>query len=148
MPIGASGDAIAGYKFAIQVDGDPYAQFKEVTGLSSEVQVIEHKETTIAGKDVVKKLPGQRKYGDITLKIGVTDDKKIFDWHKKVLDGKIDEARKNGSIILYDYAGAEKARWNFVNAWPSKMSYGSMSTTSNDILLQDVTLVVESIEQA
>src|SRR5262245_55805047 len=148
MPIGASGDAIAGYHFAIQVDGEPWAQFKEVSGLSTEVQVIEHKETTITGKDVVKKLPGQKKYGDITLKIGVTDDKKIFEWHKKVLDGKIDEARKNGSIVLYDYANAEKARWNFVNAWPSKVSYGSMSTTSNDILLQDVTLVVESVEQA
>jgi phage tail-like protein len=148
MPIGASGDAIAGYHFAIQVDGEPWAQFKEVSGLSTEVQVIEHKETTITGKDVVKKLPGQKKYGDITLKIGVTDDKKIFEWHKKVLDGKIDEARKNGSIVLYDYANAEKARWNFVNACPSKVSYGSMSTTSNDILLQDVTLVVESVEQA
>jgi len=148
MPIGASGDAIAGYHFSIQVDGEPWAQFKEVAGLSTEVQVIEHKETTLSGKDVVKKLPGQKKFGDITLKVGVTDDKKIFEWHKKVLDGKIDEARKNGSIVLYDYANAEKARWNFVNAWPSKVSYGSMSTTSNDILLQDVTLVVESVEQA
>ena len=50
MPIGASGDAIAGYHFAIQVDGEPWAQFKEVSGLSTEVQVIEHKETTITGK--------------------------------------------------------------------------------------------------
>jgi phage tail-like protein len=148
MPIGASGDAIAGYHFAIQVDGEPWAQFKEVSGLSAEVQVIEHRENTLTGKEVIKKLPGQKKWGDITLKRGKTNDKAVWEWHKKVLDGKIDEARKNGSIVLYDYANAEKARWNFVNAWPSKVSYGSMSTTSNDILLQDVTLVVESVEQA
>jgi hypothetical protein len=27
--------------------------------------VIEHRENTITGKEVVKKLPGQKKYGDI-----------------------------------------------------------------------------------
>ena len=29
------------------------------------------------------------------------------------MEGKIDEARKNGSIVLYDYAGGEISRFNF-----------------------------------
>ena len=31
-------------------------------------------------------------------------------------------ARKNGSVVLYDYEGTERSRFNFVNAWPSKVS--------------------------
>ncbi len=144
MPIGE--DGIAGYTFKIEIDDhQEIAQFKEVSGLSSEVQVIEHRENTIAGKEVVKKLPGQKKYGDITLKRGKTDSKKLWEWHKKVQDGKIDEARKNASIVLFDYAGGEIARYNLTNCWPSKVSIGSLSAGSNDVLMEECVIVHEGV---
>ena len=40
MPIGE--DALANYAFQIEVDGVTLAQFKEVSGLSAEIQVVEH----------------------------------------------------------------------------------------------------------
>jgi len=144
MPIGE--DGIAGYTFKIEIDDhQEIAQFKEVSGLSSEVQVIEHRENTITGKEVVKKLPGQKKYGDITLKRGKTDSKKLWEWHKKVQDGKIDEARKNASIVLFDYAGGEIARYNLTNCWPSKVSIGSLQAGSNDVLMEECVIVHEGI---
>jgi len=146
MPIGE--DAIAGYTFKIEIDGQVIAQFKEVSGPSSEVQVIEHRENNLQGKEVIKKLPGQKKWGDITLKRGKTDNKVIWEWHRLVMDGKIDEARKNGSIVLYDYAGGEISRYNFVNAWPSKASLGSLQAGGNDVLMEEVTLVIEGLELA
>ncbi|MCU0260064.1 MAG: phage tail protein [Ilumatobacteraceae bacterium] len=146
MPIGE--DAIAGYTFKIEIDGQVIAQFKEVSGLSSEVGVIEHRENNLSGKEVIKKLPGQKKWGDITLKRGKTDNKVIWEWHKLVMEGKIDEARKNGSIVLYDYAMGEMARYNFVNAWPSKASIGSLQAGGTDVLMEEVTLVHEGIELA
>jgi phage tail-like protein len=146
MPIGE--DAIAGYTFKIEIDGQVIAQFKEVAGLSSEVLVIEHRENNAAGINNNKKLPGTQKFGDITLKRGKTDNKTIWDWHKLVTDGKIDEARKNGSIVLYDYAMGEIARYNFINAWPSKASIGSLQAAGNDVLMEEVTLVHEGVELA
>jgi phage tail-like protein len=146
MPIGE--DAIAGYTFKIEIDGQVIAQFKEVSGLSSEVGVIEHRENNLSGKEVIKKLPGQKKWGDITLKRGKTDNTVIWDWHKLVMEGKIDEARKNGSIVLYDYAGGETSRFNFVNAWPSKASIGSLQAGGTDVLMEEVVLVHEGIELA
>jgi phage tail-like protein len=144
MPIGE--DGIAGYTFKIEIDDhQEIAQFKEVSGLSSEVQVIEHRENTITGKEVVKKLPGQKKYGDITLKRGKTDSKKLWEWHKKVQDGKIDEARKNASIVLFDYAGGEIARYNLTNCWPSKVSIGSLQAGSNDVLMEECVIVHEGV---
>ena len=144
MPIGE--DGIAGYTFKIEIDDhQEIAQFKEVSGLSSEVQVIEHRENTITGKEVVKKLPGQKKYGDITLKRGKTDSKKLWEWHKKVQEGKIDEARKNASIVLFDYAGGEIARYNLTNCWPSKVSIGSLQAGSNDVLMEECVIVHEGV---
>jgi phage tail-like protein len=116
--------------------------------MSAEVQVIEHRENNLSGKEVIKMLPGQKKWGPITLKRGKTDNKVIWDWHKLVMEGKIDEARKNGSIVLYDYAGGEISRYNFVNAWPSKASIGGLQAGGNDVLMEEVTLVHEGLELA
>ena len=91
-------------------------------GPAADIQVIEHRENTIAGKEVIKKLPGQKKAENITLKRGTTDSPKLWEWHKKGMEGKIDEARKNASIVLFDYAGGEIRRFNLTNCWPSKVS--------------------------
>jgi phage tail-like protein len=141
-------DAVGGYTFKIEIDGQVIAQFKEVGGLESSREVIEHRENNLAGKEVIKKLPGKKTWGDITLKRGVTDNKVIWDWHKLVMDGKIDEARKNGSIVLYDYAGGEINRYNFRNAWPSKVGLSGLQAGSSDVLLEEMTLAHEGLEPA
>ena len=146
MPIGQ--DALSGYNFSIEIDSVTIAQFREVSGLSAEITTIEHRENNPKGLPVLKKLPGSRKYGDITLKRGRTDSKDLWTWIKKVQDGKIDDARKNGSIVLYDYAGSEKSRFNFLNAWPSKVSLGSMQAGGSDVLLEECTITHEGIAPA
>ncbi len=142
------GDAVAGYTFSIDVDGQQLAHFKEVSGLSMERQVIENKSKNAAGKDVLRKTMGQHKYGDITLKKGKTDSKVLWDWYKHTHEGNIAEARKNGSIVLYDYANGEICRWNFTNGWISKISIGSLQAQNNDVLTEEVTIVHEGIELA
>jgi phage tail-like protein len=143
-----TGDVVAGYSFQVEIDGVTLAQFKEVSGISSEIQVIEHRENTKGGIPVMKKLPGHRKSGDITLKRGRTDDKALWDWHKKVQDGDIKGARKNGSIVLYDYAHGELSRWNFVAGWPSKVSIGQLQAQGNDVLVEECNIAHEGISPA
>ena len=48
MPL-ETGDVVAGYSFQVEIDGVTLAQFKEVSGISSEIQVIEHRENTKGG---------------------------------------------------------------------------------------------------
>lgn len=146
MPIGE--DAIAGYSFQVEIDGVVIAQFKEISGLSSEIQVIEHRENKSGGIPIIKKLPGSRKWGDITLKRGKTHDKALWDWMKQASDGDIDGARRNGSIVLYDYARGEVGRYNFESGWPSKVSVGTLQAGGNDILLEECTIVHEGIDLA
>jgi len=146
MPIGA--DALAGYHFSIEIDGVSIAQFREVSGLNAEITTIEHRSKSPKGLPLLKKLPGAKKYGDLTLKRGRTDSNDLWKWLKTVQDGKIDDARKNGSVVLYDYAGAEKSRFNFTAAWPSKVSLASMQAGGNDVLVEECTITHEGIAPA
>jgi phage tail-like protein len=150
MPAGLPGlpsDALAGYHYSIEIDGVTIAQFQEVGGLTSELDVIELKENTKDGKYVIHKLPGNRKPPSITLKRAKNASKDLWDWHQKIYQGKVSDARKNGSVVLYNYDHSEVARYNFVNAWPSKISTSTLKAGSNDILTEEVTIVCEELER-
>jgi phage tail-like protein len=139
------GDAVAGYLFHLEVDDKAIAQFKEVAGISNEVQVIEHRENKAGGVSILKKLPGLSSSGNVTLKKGKTGDNTLWQWLKQVQDGDIAGARKNGSVVLYDYARGELARYNFMNGWPAKVSIGPLQAGASDVLLEECTIVHEGL---
>jgi phage tail-like protein len=141
-------DAIGNFAYQIEIDRVTLAQFKEVSGLSAEIQVIEHRENRMKGIPVIKKLPGAQKWGDIVLKRGKTDNPAFWKWIKEVQDGKIDGARRNASIVLYDYERGEQARFNIINAWPSKVSVGNLQAGGSEVVLEECTLVHEGIQVA
>lgn len=141
-------DALGSYNFQVEVDGVTIAQFKEVSGLSTEIKVIEHEELTPGGKPVVKKIPGPRKWGDITLKRGKTDDKGWWEWINSIHSGDITGGRRNMSIVLYDYALGERARYNVMNAWPSKVSISGLKAGGTEVIVEECTLVHEGLEFA
>src|SRR5437879_13412513 len=101
MPAGLPGlstDALAGYHYSIEIDGVTIAQFQEVSGLTSELDVIELKENTKDGKYIIHKLPGNRKPPSITLKRAKNASKDLWDWHQKIYQGKVADARKNAPV--------------------------------------------------
>jgi len=144
----AEGDVVRGSAWQVEVDGIAIAQFKELTGVSSEIEVIEHRENKAGGVHVMKKLPGHTAGGDIVLARGKTADPALWKWHKQVQDGDIAGARKNGSVVLYDYARGEIARYNFVNGWPSKVGLGALQAAGNDVLLESCTITHEGLSMA
>ena len=146
MPIGE--DALAGYSFSIEIDGVSIAQFKEVSGISAEVQTIEYRANTAKGLPVLKKLPGVKKFDDITLKQGKTNGTDLWKWIKQVQDGDIDGARKTGSLVLYDYKRGEIGRFNIQNMWPSKVNLGAMQAGGNDVLVEECKITHEGCAPA
>lgn len=140
-------DALASYTFAIEIDQTEIAQFSEVSGLASEVDVIEMKENTIDGRPITKKTFGMRKPATITLKRGKNASKSLWDWHNAALNGNLIGARRNGSVILKSYDGSEVARYNFTNAWISKISTGTLKAGATDVIMEEATIQTESIER-
>jgi phage tail-like protein len=138
-------DPLTSFHFGLEVQGAVAGYFTECSGLGSENDIIEQKVVNAKGVEIVMKVPGRLKWGDITLKRGITQDMAIWNWRKQVEDGKVKDARKSGSIIMFDQELKEVARWNFNNAWPSKVSGPSLKTDSNEIGIEELTLVHEYI---
>lgn len=138
-------DPLVSFHFMIDVQGQINGYFSEVSGLGSESEVIEDKTVNPDGIEIVKKIPGRLKWGDITLKRGITSNLDMWDWRKQVEEGKVSDARKNGSIVMFDQELAEKARWNFVNGWPTKISGPTPKSDSNEIGVEELTITHELI---
>ncbi|MDQ4075383.1 MAG: phage tail protein [Chloroflexota bacterium] len=133
------------FRYAIEMQGMVTGYFTECSGLGSEHEIIEHKVVDEKGREVVQKIPGRLKWQDITLKRGITDNMDIWNWRKQVEDGDIEAARCNGSVVMFDQSYTELARWNFENAWPSKVTGPSMKSDSNEIGIEEMTIVHEGL---
>ena len=140
-------DPLVGFNFAIDVSGKIKGYFTEVSGLGSEHEIIEHKVVDVKGHEVILKVPGRLKWGDIVLKRGITSNLDLWNWRKEVEDGGVDKARMNGSIIMYDQTGKEQARWNFLHGWPSKIAGPTPKADSNEIGIEEMTIVHEYIKR-
>jgi phage tail-like protein len=146
MATGKREDPLTGYHFYVEIkNSGVLGSFRECSGLSTESQVVELKQADEKGRTVIFKVPGTTKVSDITLKRGMTSDLKIWDWRKKVEDGQVDKARVDGSVVLFDQKNGEVARWNFKNAWPTKVSGPSLNATSNDIAVEELVIAHEEL---
>jgi phage tail-like protein len=144
---GRDSDPLIGFNFGLDIMDGVKGMFTECSGLGSENEVVEHKVVDENGHESVQKIPGRMKFTDIVLKRGVTDRLDLWDWRADVEKGQMDKARVNGSIIMYDRNYKEIARWNFFNGWPSKISGPSLNSGSNDIAVEEVTIVHEGMER-
>jgi phage tail-like protein len=138
-------DPLVSFHFGVDMGGKIAGYFTECSGLGSETEIIEQQAVTDNGQEVVLKLPGRLKWENIVLKRGITDSMDIWDWRKEVVDGGVDQARMNGSVVMYDQTGGEVARWNFEQGWPSKVTGPQPKADSNEIGIEELTITHEFI---
>jgi phage tail-like protein len=142
----APGDAVAARMFGIEIDGVTIAQFREIQGISNAIGVIEHRENTPDGVQVIRKMPGNRVSTDITLRRGKSGDRALWEWFKQVQDGDVAGARRNGSIILFDFERGEVARYNFLNGWPQTLRITNLAAPGNEVLIEECIITHEGVE--
>jgi phage tail-like protein len=115
--------------------------------MGSENEIVEYKAAGEKGEYVIQKVPGRLKWNNITLKRGVTNSLDLWKWRKLVEQGKITDARKNGSIAMNDAKGACVARWDFINAWPSKLVGPAPNAGTDVVAIEELELTVEGYER-
>ena len=128
--------------FLVEIDNSTVAGFSECTGLTSEVDIIEYRE---GNEDVLRKLPGLKRFGNITLKRGVTNSLDLYQWHHSLLDGLND--RRNGSIIILDDARTAVARWIFRDGLPQKYEGPRLNAKSAEVAIETLVICCESLER-
>jgi len=144
---GQRSDPLVSFSFYVDIGGYITGTFRECTGLGSETELIETKESD-RGKLVYMKIPGALKWDNISLKRGVTNSMDIYNWRRKVEQGDVAGARTNGSIVMYDQTNNEIARWNFTNGWPRKVTGPTFNAQANEIGIEELEIVHEGLERS
>src|SRR5688572_680250 len=134
-------DPLRNFRFRLDIDGISEAHFSEVTGFDTTTDAIDYRE----GDDPthVRKLPGLTKYGNVTLKRGITDSMDLYAWYKGVVDGKI--RRVKVAIVVLDEEGKDKARFEISEAWPSKYDPMDLNAKGNDVSIETLELTNEGV---
>jgi phage tail-like protein len=141
-------DPLVAFKFGLEIEGKLGGYFATVSGIGSESEVIDQKIVNPeSGETIMRKLPGRLTWTDITLRRGVTSNIDVWDWRQSVVEGKVEDARTNCSVVAYNQANEEIARWNFENAWPSKVTGPEMDASGQDYMVEEMTIVHEGMER-
>ena len=136
-------DPFRGYNFRVEMDQTSVASFRECSGLSMTTDPVDYREGTDTPLSV-RKLTGLRKFSNITLKRGFTQNEDLWKWYKNVLNGVAD--RRNGAVVLQDEQHNDVLRWNFTNAWIAKWEGAMMNATSNDVAIESIEICPERVE--
>jgi phage tail-like protein len=133
------------FRFRIEIDGITQAGFHEVTFADTTTKPVEYRE----GNELAafRKLSARTKYGNITLKWGITNSMDLYKWRKQVIDSGVGSARKNMSLILVDEVGKDTARWDIHNAWPSKYDPPDFSAKGSEVAIEMLEIVHEGFKR-
>jgi phage tail-like protein len=134
------------FQFMVEADGISQAHFQEVGGLDATIDLIEYRE----GGDMlgVRKLPGQTKHSNLSLKRGYTADQQLWTWFEDVMTGRTERIRRNISVVQLDMTGREVMRWNLYQAFPVKYTAAAYNAKGNDLSVEAVEFAYERIERA
>lgn len=138
-------DPYRAFNFKLEIGGVTEGHFTEVTGLGARITPISYREG--GNSQVVHYVPGRVEYSEITLRYGVTRSRELFEWFKTGVKGRVE--RKNISIVLLDSDGAtEVTRWNLEKAWATEWRGSLLDAHSQEVAIESVTLVCESLDRA
>lgn len=139
-----TGDALTAARFSLTIDGVEIASFSELSGITSEVEVVEFLEG--GNGTVIRVVPGKPFPPTVTLKRGMTSSMELWAWHEAVRTGD-PSARKTADLVMYDHQGSPVARYHMENAWPSKLEIGALKAGASEVLLETVTIVCENLQR-
>ena len=101
------------YNYRVEIDSIDVAAFSEVSGVDASIDVIEYRE----GTDPInspRKMPGMTKYGNVTLKWGMTENMSFYEWVAGISNGSkasAEDRMQDVTIHLQDDAHDDIASW-------------------------------------
>mgnify|MGYP001453232496 CR=1 FL=1 len=138
-------DPYGAYNFKLVVQGVTEGHFTQCSGLGVRVEAIKYREGGTS--QVVHRLPGRVEYPDIVLKYGMTNSRDLWLWLETAIKGTVQ--RRNVSIVVLAQDGVTEAvRFNLINAWPSAWTGAPLDALSNEVAIEELTLVYEQLERA
>jgi phage tail-like protein len=131
-------------KFSFKVEWDNNEMcFQEVSGLDIQSEEIKYRHGDSPVFSVIK-MPGVKKFGNITMKKGVfKGDNKFWDWLNQIKLNTI--KRVPVTISLLDEEGKATMVWTLTNAWPTKISSTDLKSEGNEVAIETIEIVHEGL---
>jgi phage tail-like protein len=141
MASSARVDPYRTFNFRVEISGTTTASFRECSGLSTDGDAVEYREGT--DPNTLRKLPGLRKYTNVTLKRGYTQNLELWTWYGNITNGIPD--RRTVSIILMNEAHADVLRWELAFAWINKLEGASFNAAASEVAIESLEIVHEGL---
>src|SRR5215813_6028561 len=141
-------DPLRNFRYRLEIDSITQAAFSEVMIGETTIDAVDYRDGT--DPPHVRKLSGLTKYGNITLKWGVTvggTALDLFKWHADVSAGQVKDKRKKVVIVAQDEAGTDAARFVITDAWPIKYDPSDLNAKGNEVMIELLELANEGIER-
>src|SRR3989442_4343742 len=133
----ARNDPLRNFRYRLEIDSVAQAGFSEVAIAETTIDAVDYREGT--DPPHVRKLSGLTKYGNITLKWGLTvggTALDLFKWHSEVSAGQIKDKRKTVTIHAQDEAGQNAMRFVVSKAWPVKYDPSDLNAKGNEVMIE------------
>lgn len=127
------------FKVELTISGDPFDTcFQEVSGLSVEVETEPVKES--GENRFTHILPVRTKYGNVTLKRGMTPSStKLIDWCNDTIE-KFEFKLADVIITLENDEGKSLAVWSLVRAYPVKWTFSNLDAAKSEFMFETLVL--------
>lgn len=129
------------FRYKVEIDGIAAGGFSEASGFDASIDVIEYREGDMVTTPL--KIPGLKKYGNITLKQGLADSMELYNWIMEGINGAVQ--RKTITITLLDEEEAPAASWQVINAWPVKYTAPDFNATASEIAIESLEIAHEGL---
>lgn len=118
--------------------------FTEISGLTQENQAIEYRDGSFPEYSSIK-MPGLRKFNNITLKRGIfKSDNDFFNWLNTV---KLNTVERRDLIInLLNEQHQPVMVWKVHNAFPVKVEGPQLKASGNEVAIESIELAHEGLE--
>ncbi|MBI3367089.1 MAG: phage tail protein [Burkholderiales bacterium] len=127
------------------VGDGPHAGFQEISGISTEVAVIEYRNGNAKDNSVVK-ITGLNKATDVTLKRGVIGSLDLYSWLNDIRNGN-QKALRTVTIQLLSEDHTEVVQtWKLLRARIVKHTSGPFNAKGNDVAMEEIVLACERME--
>jgi phage tail-like protein len=150
-------DPYRNFKFRVEINGVPMG-FRMISGLKETTEIIEYREG--GENETPRKLPGQTTFENVVLERGMAaDGSDLLGWRDQIFsldntegaqppgtDGAgTADFRREVVIYLKNKSGVDVWKWTVQRAWPSELEIGDLDASSNEVLIEKLTLANEGI---
>ena len=130
-------------RFKVEIDDVEVSGWQTVTipGISTESDTYREGDDS----EYQQQLWGQTSYDDLEMVRAMTDTT-VYDWQRKIIQGKVDEGRKTVAVTLQNEEGGDEIRWEFTNAWIKEYQPPELdASTDGEVPKESITLVFEDM---